>query len=235
MRAPPDAAARQTRVNRRLWTSAAGCSAAFALLALLVRTAWTSGVPFDERWSTKAFTFTLGHHWSQVLARAATWTGSTSTLAVLTACVVLACALARRFSLGAWLAVTVAGSALLNTIVKAAMARTRPPTVGGLASADGFAFPSGHAQGAVATYTAIVLVVGWQIWQPGRRGRVTSATAVTLLVAAVGFSRVLLGVHWPTDVVGGWLLGSAWVLAATAVLHGWLLPRSAATAPALMG
>lgn len=208
---------------------AAGCAAAFALVTLAVATGWRATGALDDTWSSMAFSFTLQHQWTQAIARAVTWTANTSTLTVLTVCVVLACVLARRFTLATWLAVTVAGSAALNSAVKAGMERPRPPTVGILASAHGFAFPSGHAQGAAATYTAIVLVVGWQVLTPGRRMRVISATAVVLLVAAVGASRVLLGVHWPTDVLGGWLLGSAWVLAAAAVALRWLVPPVPAT------
>jgi undecaprenyl-diphosphatase len=146
---------------------------------------------------------------------------------VVTAVVAIVCLLIRRRRLGIWLAVTVAGGALANTAIKYAMERVRPATAGVLTSAHGFAFPSGHTQIATVTYPAVVLVVGWQLRQPGRLVRRISAAVVTLVVAAVGLSRIFLGVHWPTDVLGGWLFGSAWVTASTAVLL-----RSAAASPA---
>jgi len=204
-----------TAPGRALARASAACATAFALLAVLVSSGWPALVRFDDHWSARAYGFTLSHHWCRVLAQAATWMGATPTLTVLTSVVVLGCLLTHRLPLGVWLGVTVAGSALLNSLVKLGMERIRPPTAGVLVSAHGFAFPSGHTQGATSTYTAVVLVVGWQVWRPGRRGRRVSAAAVTLLVAAVGFSRLLLGVHWPTDVLGGWLLGSTCVLAAT--------------------
>jgi len=124
----------------------------------------------------------------------------------------------RRFLTAAWLAVTVAGSSLVNSLVKAAVEEVRPASAGAVTPADGFSYPSGHTQAATVTYVAVVLVVGWQVLHPGRRARIVSAGAVALLAGAVGCSRVLLGAHWPSDVLGGWLLGSCWVTAATAVL-----------------
>ena len=202
--------------GRELARTSAACGAAFLLLAVLVAAGWPALVRFDDRWSARAYGFTLNHHWCQALAKAATWMGATPTLTVLTVVVALGCVFTHRLSLGVWLGVTVAGSALLNSLVKLGMERIRPPSAGGLISAHGFAFPSGHTQGATSTYTAVVLVVGWQVWRPPRSGRLATAAAVTLLVGAVGLSRIMLGVHWPTDVLGGWLLGSTCVLAATA-------------------
>ncbi len=144
--------------------------------------------------------------------------GNTVTLTVLTSAVVLACAITHRYRLAVWLGVTVAGSATLNSLVKLVMERVRPSDAGLLTSAHGFSFPSGHTQGATSTYVAVVLVVGWQVFQPGRAVRRLSAAATTVLVAAVGLSRVFLGAHWPTDVLGGWLFGSTCVLLATAIL-----------------
>ena len=142
------------------------------------------------------------------------------TVTVLTGIVAVVLALRRRWLLGWWLVLTVAGSALLSTVLKVSLDRLRPDNAGELTSAHGFSFPSGHTQAATVTYVSIVLVVGWQVLSPGRAARVASTIAVTVVVGAVGLSRIYLGAHWPSDVLGGWLSGSAWVLAATAVLLG---------------
>jgi membrane-associated phospholipid phosphatase len=194
------------------------CLGAFLLVALAVTRAWQPLVRLDERWSAAAYRFTQDHPWCETLASTATWFGNGATIAVVTAVLLVVCVARKRSRLGAWLAVTVAGSALVNTLVKESTQRLRPPAADLLAPAHGYAFPSGHTQAATVTYTAAVLIVAWQLLRPGPRTRRAGATVVAVMVAAVGLSRVFLGAHWPSDVVGGWLLGGAWVLVATALL-----------------
>ncbi len=194
------------------------CACAFVALAVVVSigSPWLDSL--DLRISTRAYAFTLDHPWCEAMARVATFLGNGQTVTAVTAVVALACAWQRRWLLGGWLAVTVAGGAIVGTAVKVSVERVRPDSAGALTSAQGFSFPSGHSRGATIVYVAVCLVVGWQVFRPHRRARVTSAAAVTAVIGAVGLSRVLLGAHWPSDVVGGWLLGSAWVTASTAVL-----------------
>jgi len=197
------------------------CGIAFVVLTAAVCAELESLLAWDEEWSSRAYSFMLDHPWCEALAQAATWTANGLVVTVLTALVVLACAKAHQSALAWWLAVTVAGSALVNSLVKTGLEQARPSTAGVHTSANGFAFPSGHAQAATVTYVAIVLVVVGQTYQPRRWLRRVSATAVMLLVAAVGLSRVFLGAHWPSDVLGGWLLGSTWITASTVFLLRW--------------
>ncbi|MGQ4416957.1 phosphatase PAP2 family protein [Streptomyces sp. SAS_269] len=125
-----------------------------------------------------------------------------------------------------WLAVAVALATILQQGVKTAVGRPRPAWPDPVDSAHYAAFPSGHAM------TATV-VCGLLLWLLHRRGagRALWRTAVAVAavsVAGVGLTRVWLGVHWPSDVLGGWLLGALVVAVAVAV-YEW--PRDGRTGP----
>lgn len=94
--------------------------------------------------------------------------------------------------------------------VKGLLSRPRPPG----ATALGGAFPSGHTAGATIE-CGLVLVTALAVLGAPRAWRIAGAVAWALLSALAGTARVLEGEHWPTDVVGGWLLGIAVVAAAT--------------------
>ncbi|GGW43195.1 phosphatase PAP2 family protein [Streptomyces lucensis JCM 4490] len=113
-----------------------------------------------------------------------------------------------------WLAATCALAALVQQAVKAAVGRPRPVWTDPVDSARFAAFPSGHAM----TATVVCGLLLWLLRRFGA-GRVVwrAAVATALLsVAGAGVTRVWLGVHWPSDVLGGWLLGA--LLVALAVL-----------------
>jgi len=116
-------------------------------------------------------------------------------------------------------------TALVVRALKELVDRHRPPPVTHLVDASGAAFPSGHAAQAVACFGAIVLVLGCA----GASRRVVGVAAVIggLAVVGVGWSRVVLGVHWPSDVLGGWLVGGIVVLVATTALLGLRRSRDA--------
>jgi undecaprenyl-diphosphatase len=206
------------RTVRDLTRASLVCGVAFALLAILVASGWSRLAALDERVSARWFAFTLEHRWCEALARAATFLGNGWTVTVLTGVVAVTLAVRGRWLLAWWLVLTVAGSAVVGTVVKVSIERTRPDSAGILTSAQGFAFPSGHTRSATVLCVAVVLVVGWQVLHPARRARVAILAVVTAVVGSVGLSRVFLGAHWPSDVLGGWLLGSALVSGSAVVL-----------------
>lgn len=97
-----------------------------------------------------------------------------------------------------------------NGLLKPLLARARPDVVPWWSPADGYSLPSGHATGA----TAFVLI-GWflteRLSSPMRTGL---RGFVLLLAIGMGLSRPWLGVHWPSDIIAGWLWGGAFVAAA---------------------
>jgi len=109
--------------------------------------------------------------------------------------------LRRRFLDAAFLALSLAAGAAVPALKDAF---EQPPPEGG---GDSYAFPSGHAVGSMLIAAALVVL----LWRTRWRWSVLSAAAV--LVFAIGFSVVAEGVHWPSDVVGGWGFALAWVSA----------------------
>lgn len=125
------------------------------------------------------------------------------------ACLFLAAV--RRRAEAAWLAASLVGASLIDTVLKVVIDRPRPQIVPHLAQVSNASFPSGHAMISAAVY----LTAGAMLCEavPHRRGRLSVMTFCGALVVLIGASRVYLGVHWPSDVLAGWCLGGLWALA----------------------
>ncbi len=111
---------------------------------------------------------------------------------------------------------------LLNQMLKALIERPRPEMAADLTAAlgvDTFAFPSGHAQSSTIFYGFLAYL----IWQHVRRPwlRRLGVTVMLAMIVLVGISRVYLGVHWPSDVVGAYVVGVLWLLLWTRALRVW--------------
>jgi membrane protein DedA with SNARE-associated domain/membrane-associated phospholipid phosphatase len=154
------------------------------------------------------------------------WTTELGAAAVLIPAVVVVGLVAFRFT-GSWvplsvLALSLLGAVLLGDVVKQLVGRPRP-AVHRIIEASGYAFPSGHAAQSAAVYGGLAyLAAGWvRSW----RSKVATWTVTLVVLVLVGFSRVYLGVHWPTDVLGGYALGAVWLAAVlvtiTAIRGAW--------------
>lgn len=110
----------------------------------------------------------------------------------------------------AFLALSNLGSAALNTGLKAIFERQRPQSeiVSAITDPQSFSFPSGHALSAMVFYVSI-LIVGARL--AGAPLRASLLTLAVIMVPMMGFTRLYLGVHYPTDVIAGWAVGAAWV------------------------
>jgi membrane-associated phospholipid phosphatase len=154
--------------------------------------------------------------------RIVTQGGATVTVIVLAVVVVVVSFVRRREStlaVAGFLALVVVGQNLIANVVKAVVDRARP-TGHLLAGFSGPSFPSGHTTAAFATFSAIALVAGRG--RPGPRQAILLGTALGA-ATLVGASRVLLGVHWLTDVIAGAALGLAWFAVAAVAFGGRLL------------
>jgi len=189
----------------------------FGILLLLVRT-HTGFAAVDvgpARWAARHATTA-----STDILRALTFLGST--VAALILLTVVGALEYRRLPnrvIPAFLAAVEGGQLLLHNLVKVLVGRARPG-YDQLVGASGLSFPSGHATNAAATFAAVVLLLG------RRRNRntcVVQAGMAAGTTALVSSTRVLLGVHWVTDVLAGVALGWGWAALCSIVLGSRLL------------
>jgi undecaprenyl-diphosphatase len=111
--------------------------------------------------------------------------------------------------------ITVAGGMLLSTLLKRSFDRPRPDLVPHSVVVHTASFPSGHAMMAAVVYLTLGALLARV--QPHRRLKAYSLTLAVVLTVLVGLSRLYLGVHWPTDVLAGWIAGATWALLAWGV------------------
>ncbi|HEX9030899.1 MAG TPA: phosphatase PAP2 family protein, partial [Streptosporangiaceae bacterium] len=114
------------------------------------------------------------------------------------------------------LGVTYAGIGGITLVVKSVVGRPRPPVAHAVQSAPGFSFPSAHAAVAIAVCGAVAWLCGLRLRSWAGRAALWSAAA--MIAALVGLSRIYLGVHWTSDVLGGWALGALWL---AVVISAW--------------
>jgi undecaprenyl-diphosphatase len=180
----------------------------FALLLLLVRLQWAPLESADQTAAARLNSLVAGHPLVVSIVKAVTWLGSSGVLWTLIAAAVVLLVIRRRWRLAIYLLVTGAGELTLDPVLKALVGRLRPVVAHPVAYGTGDSFPSGHALASIVCYGALFLV-----FLPATRGtwrRVLTAVIVTL-IAAIGVSRLLLGVHYVSDVLGGWALGITWL------------------------
>lgn len=94
----------------------------------------------------------------------------------------------------------------IRTAISILVHRPRPPQADWLVGARGYAFPSGHTTTAVLV-CGLAVALAWP-WLPERTHRIAAVAAATVIALLAGAARAYLGVHWPTDVLGGWALGA---------------------------
>jgi membrane-associated phospholipid phosphatase len=117
-----------------------------------------------------------------------------------------------------WLLTAVWGGAALGLVLKIAVGRARPVLPDPVSSAPGLSFPSGHALGASIGCCLLLLLT---LRFLPRRGRIAAVIVAAVIVCAVSLARVVLGVHFVSDVLAGIMLGIAWVAVTTWAYVAW--------------
>lgn len=195
-----------------------GAGLGFGVLTALVRARWQPLHAADQAVADRVTAVVAEHAVLRDILFAVTDLGATLTLVGVLAVGVLWLLLRRLPRLAGLVILTGAGGLILNPVVKELVARLRPVVETPVYRTDGWSFPSGHAMSSLVCYGILLLVFAPVLHTRARR--VVSGCAV-LLVAAVGLSRIALGVHYLTDVLAGWLLGSLWLAAITVAFHRW--------------
>src|SRR5215471_8586468 len=180
----------------------------FAILLVLVRLRWPPLESADHAAAASSNRLIAGDHALVTVVKAVTWLGSSGVLWTVIGAAALALAIRKRWRLTIYLLVTGAGALILDPVLKSLVGRLRPVVAHPIAHGTGNSFPSGHSLGSIVCYGAVLLV-----FLPLARGRWRTAfIAVTVaLVALIGISRILLGVHYLSDVAGGWAVGITWL------------------------
>jgi Membrane-associated phospholipid phosphatase len=165
----------------------------------------------------------IGPHWLVESMRDVTALGGVTLLVLVTVIAVIALLAYRHRREALVLAASVVLAQLSSGLFKNFYERVRPTfaVYGDLPTS--MSFPSGHSTVSTATYFLLAVIVA--DLDPARPVKILAFAVAGLLALMIGFSRVFLGVHWPSDVIAGWCLGAAWAFAAAVALRH-LKPRS---------
>lgn len=197
------------------------CLAAFLVLVpftgllALVDTKWGPLRRLDDGSTRHLNHYVLGHRWMIDPLRATSYVFHAWVFRGIVAVLVVWLVVKGARRLAAWAAVTMVAAGVLDLATKTLVHRPRPKLPTAIAHAPGGSFPSGHAMTAVVGCAVIVLILLPMV-----------RTALAWTVAAVisfcsGACRVLLGVHFVSDVLAGWILGAAVVIATVAAFETW--------------
>lgn len=172
---------------------------------------WRRTLPIAKRWQRSTASSAIGFdptrrpQGSEVVG-AVSFVGAPVTIAALAAIVALVLVVRREQTLLiGWLAALMGGG-LLDWGLKASFRRPRPEEAGQFLHGHSWSFPSGHTMGSVVAFVVSLFVTSW-------RRRFVIGLGATLLVLAIGLSRLYLGVHHFTDVIGGLAAGAVWLSA----------------------
>ncbi|ULE33508.1 phosphatase PAP2 family protein [Mycobacterium sp. IDR2000157661] len=195
-----------------------GSGALFLLLLVLVATGWRPLKSADQAILDALNTAVSGSPLVQGALTVVTSFGGSIVAWIALAAAVVWLLIRREGALAVYVTLTGLGATALTSGIKALVDRPRPTVEAPVAAAPGLSFPSGHSLGSAVTYGVLVLVFLPIVAPRWRRSVITVAVAMVL---AIGVSRMALGVHYPSDVLGGWLLGIWWITLTAIAFRRW--------------
>jgi undecaprenyl-diphosphatase len=152
----------------------------------------------------------IGPRWFLLCVRDITALGGWTVLTLLTIAVAGFLMVARRRATALFVVFAIAGGATLSTILKSLFNRPRPDVVAHLVDVHSTSFPSGHAMNSAIVYLTLGALLART--QQVRVLRIYLLSVSIVLALMIGASRVYLGVHWPSDVLAGWMVGASWAV-----------------------
>jgi len=205
-------------VNRRFeWIAVIASAIALLCLVWLAVKVTGENVLFDEKLRAAI------HSWASPgltrFFRLVTLLGSQAVVIGLTVCAALVLFLRGRKDRAWLILIVLAGAELLEFILKAQFQRQRPMPFFGTVLPASYSFPSGHALLSSCCYGTLAALAATHLPGPFRWLVLIAAAA---LVQLIGISRVYLGVHYPSDVIAGYLVATVW-LAGVAILYRWIM------------
>lgn len=189
------------------------------LLILVLALGFAAGAGWTATSDHKVFSALVlrigeGHDGMVAFWQGISWTGGGAQRYIIVAVLALLLGLWHHWRSGLVLAVMALLSNWASGFLKDAFARPRPDLAPHLDFVNSLSYPSGHATSAALVYLLFALLV------PTQRRRMWLAAA-GVLAFLTGLSRITLGVHWPSDVIGGWMLGSAFAMLGVASTRYW--------------
>lgn len=158
----------------------------------------------------------IGPAWLRPVFVDITALGGVTALTLLTATVIGYLLVARKFGTAALLAAATISGTLIGQVLKFTFARVRPTIVPRFVDIHTLSYPSGHAVNSAVVFLTLGALLARA--EPIRRMRVYIVAVAMLVTILIGFSRVYVGVHWPTDVIAGWAVGGSWALLWSAIM-----------------
>ncbi|WP_239616520.1 phosphatase PAP2 family protein [Cohnella mopanensis] len=197
------------------------CAIGFAIIAILIGESNISS--FDNKWTT--LIQGMENATLTTIMKFLTFIGQGLSITVISIMImiVLYAVLRYRWELFFFIGVVV-GSSLLNVVLKTVFHRSRP-TLHRIVDANGYSFPSGHSMAAFTLYGVLCFL----LWKHARTSLARTLLIVSgsIMIAAIGVSRIYLGVHYPSDVIGGYLASGTWLAVSIGIYQRMLEKRSA--------